>query len=435
MSVKEVIFPKALNIVRPQTPSIRRQDSSQSSSTVSSSSPSTVSNFSSYSAFNHQQNHARVPPTIVTPSNYAYIQNNWANFKSVNPIANTVGVNPHRFLQRPRSNSNISKSTFFSARSLSSHNDEDDDDDDLNSIDGLSDEESDDEDNDDNALTKVVAKVKNGTILNGKGQFVSKGPPQEDPNSWLEDARTNRKIADLEIEKASLLFLNSTLEAKLRQQSSQIAELQKRLQMNELPLTPVSDKHTDEFPPFDNGETRLMTEEEEIENDLAFQRIQSMVETLITQAESALTQKTKQSGRVLQQQPSSPIGDEERQHHVEETLHKLTVRSTTPSADNQLRRSKTPTINTRRSTIPNTRRVSTSDNSSTISSTSSVRSSSGTGMSRTLSRQSSPPVMTRPSSPRPFSPPPTTQPQRRSSTPKQSSQLRKQNSDKPKWSL
>ena len=196
MSVKEVIFPKALNIVRPQTPSIRHQDSSQSSSTVSSSSPSTISTFSSYSAFNHQQNHARVPPTIVTPSNYAYIQNNWANFKSVNPVANTVGVNPHRFLQRPRSNSNISRSTFFSARSRSSHNNDEED---LDSIDGLSDEDSDDEDNDDddNTPTKIVAKIKHGTILNGKGQLVSKAPVQDDQNSWLEDARTNRKVTFL----------------------------------------------------------------------------------------------------------------------------------------------------------------------------------------------------------------------------------------------
>jgi hypothetical protein len=41
----------------------------------------------------------------------------------------------------------------------------------------------------------------------------------------------HNQIADLEIEKASLLVLNSTLEAKLRQQTLQIVELQKRLQM------------------------------------------------------------------------------------------------------------------------------------------------------------------------------------------------------------
>ncbi|RCI06674.1 hypothetical protein CU098_013756 [Rhizopus stolonifer] len=433
MSVKEVTFPKALNIVRPSTPSLRHQDSSQLSSTISS--PSTISTISTYSAFN---NHTRVQPTIVSPSNHTYIQNNWANFKSANPVANTVGVNPHRFLQRPRSNSNLSRSTFFSSLSASSQNedeDEDEDEDDLDSIDGLTD---DDEEEEEDVLTKVVAKVKHGTIMNGKGEFVNKGPIAEEQNSWLEEARTNRKIADLEIEKASLLFLNSTLEAKLRQQSSQIAELQKRLQMNELPLTPVSDKHSEEFPPYDDDASTLvsnqaMSEQEEMENDLVFQRIKSMLEGLITQAETALTQKTKQSGKVLQQQEDYylPIKDEEKKHHVEEALHKLTVRSATSSLEN--RRSKTPTINTRRTMTPTSRRVSTSDTSSTIS-TSSARSSSGVQMSRTLSRQSSPPVMMRSNSPRPFSPPPSTQPQRKSLTPKQS-QLRKQNAEKPKWNF
>ncbi|KAI8047366.1 uncharacterized protein B0P05DRAFT_566269 [Gilbertella persicaria] len=429
MSVKEVTFPKALNIVRPSTPSLRHQDSSQLSSTISS--PSTISTISTYSAFN---NHTRVQPTIVSPSNHTYIQNNWANFKSANPVANTVGVNPHRFLQRPRSNSNLSRSTFFSSLSASSQN-EDEDEDDLDSIDGLTDD--DDEEEEEDVLTKVVAKVKHGTIMNGKGEFVNKGPIAEEQNSWLEEARTNRKIADLEIEKASLLFLNSTLEAKLRQQSSQIAELQKRLQMNELPLTPVSDKHSEEFPPYDDDASTLvsnqaMSEQEEMENDLAFQRIRSMLEGLITQAETALTQKTKQSGKVLQQQEDYylPIKDEEKKHHVE-ALHKLTVRSATSSLEN--RRSKTPTINTRRTMTPTSRRVSTSDTSSTIS-TSSARSSSGVQMSRTLSRQSSPPVMMRSNSPRPFSPPPSTQPQRKSLTPKQS-QLRKQNAEKPKWNF
>ncbi|KAG2230385.1 hypothetical protein INT48_004196 [Thamnidium elegans] len=334
---------------KPSSPLMQLQDSSHSSSTASSSSISTFSSFSN-------NNNGRVQPTIINPSNFAYFQNNWASLKSTN----TVGVNPHRFLQRPRRMS-----------------------------------------------TKIVAKIKHGTIMNGKGEFVNKGSA-EDQNSWLDEARANRKIADLEIEKASLLVLNTTLETKLRQQTSQIAELQKRLQMNEGPLTPVSDKHVDESLLFDDDETTIVssTEDDDIETDQVFQRIKSMLEGLILQAEVALLQKTKQSGKVLQQDQYFLTREEEKKRNVEDTLHKLTVRTSpiiSPSS-----------TNTRK---PPTRRVSDTSKPSSAK------------MSRNLSRKSSPPVMVS-TSPRPFSPPPT----QRSASPRYSSLLRKaQDLDKPKW--
>ncbi|KAI9347509.1 hypothetical protein BD770DRAFT_462168 [Pilaira anomala] len=399
---------------------MQQQDSSQSSSTASSTSISTYSSISN--------NHARVQPTIINPSNFAYFQNNWASFKSTN----TVGVNPHRFLQRPRSNSSLSKSTFFSTLSHSSHGDdnseeeeEDDDEyDDLDSIDGITDNEEEEDDDDidysdeeeeEQQPSKIVAKIKHGTIMNGKGEFVNKGSA-EDQNSWLDEARANRKIADLEIEKASLLALNTTLEAKLRQQTSQIAELQKRLQMNEGPLTPVSDKHVDETLLFDDDdETTIVSttdEDEEVETDQVFLRIKSMLEGLILQAEVALLQKTKQTGKVLQQDQYFLTREQEKKQNVQDTLHKLTVRT-----------SKTPSLPNSNSSIkraPVVRRVS-----DTIKPSS-------TKMSRNSSRNSSPPVMVTSTSPRPFSPPPA----RRSASPRYSSQLRKtQDLDKPKWNF
>lgn len=57
-------------------------------------------------------------------------------------------------------------------------------------------------------------------------------------------------------------------------------------------------------------------EDEEMEHDQVFQRIKSMLENLILQAEVALLQKTKQSGKVLQDY-KLPIKDEEKQFHVE----------------------------------------------------------------------------------------------------------------------
>lgn len=199
MSIKEVPFPKALNIIRPSSPLIPRQDAS--STTAYSSSVSTISTLSSF------HNNTRVQPTIVNPSNFAYFQNNWASFIPSNPVANTVGVNPHRFLQRPRSNSNLSRSTFFSKFSGSSQIDSDEDgddvDDEYDSIDGLTDDDDDDDEEEvqeeeqkqEEIVTKVVAKVKHGTIMNGKGEFVSKGSIVDEHNSWLDEARANRKVS------------------------------------------------------------------------------------------------------------------------------------------------------------------------------------------------------------------------------------------------
>ncbi|CAO3616423.1 unnamed protein product [Mucor fragilis] len=422
MSIKEVHFPKALNIIRPSSPLIQRHDSSYSSSTASSSSsPSTLSNTS----FTN--------PTIVNPSNFNYFQNNWASFKSTN----TVGVNPHRFLQRPRSNSNLSKSTFFSTLSLSSqenHQDDDDEDDINSSIDGVDeteegeedyDDDDEEEDDDEEPQVKIVAKIKHGTIMNGKGEFVNKGNSMAEESAWLDEARANRKIADLEIEKASLLVLNTTLEAKLRQQTAQIVELQKRLQMNEGPLTPVSDKHVEDFL-FDDDETTVVQqqqEDQEIENDQVFQRIKSMLEGLILQAEVALLQKTNKSGKVLQDY-SDASAAMDKQFHVQETLHKLTVK-TSPSSIADMH-SNHYQIPTKRASSPFRRVSDASSVSSRGSSASSVK------MSRNLSRQSSPPILV--SSPRPFSPPPPPQQQsqKRASSPRHTSHLRK-DLEKPKW--
>jgi hypothetical protein len=174
--------PKALNIVHP-TSAFPVQDVSHSSSTASDSTLSTLSTHSG----------TRVQPTIVSPSNFAYFQNNWSI--KTNPIPNTVGVNPHRFLQRPRSNSSLSKSTFVSLLSAVSSDTADDDDDDeydeydLDSIDGITDDEDDEEE--EQAPAKIVAKVKHGTIMNGKGEFLSKGPAED---QLLDEARANRKV-------------------------------------------------------------------------------------------------------------------------------------------------------------------------------------------------------------------------------------------------
>ncbi|KAG0736811.1 hypothetical protein G6F16_010532 [Rhizopus arrhizus] len=371
MFAKERPLPKALNIVRPSPPLYFSQQDSCSMA----SSPSEISTISNFSTFSN----SRPQPTIFNPA--SLFQNNLNNFKS---SVNTVGVNPHRFLQRPRSNSTVSRSTFFTAFSDYSNVNADDDDDDydeLDSIDGMTDEEEeeeeeeDDEDEEDEEdeeeeNIKIVAKVRHGTIMNGKGEFVSKGSKND---HWLDEARTNRKIADLEIENQTLLSLNTTLESKLKQQALQISELEKRLQqVNEPPLTPISDKQVDDED--DQNESVFSfksIEEDEEESDRIFQRVKLAVEHLIEQAEIALIEKSKQSGKVLQQQD----------HHLkedEETLRKLSIRSSSPIEMKK------------RSTA---RRVSDTSAIKPSPRPSSVK------MTRNLSRQSSPPILQRSVSP------------------------------------
>ncbi|EIE77132.1 hypothetical protein G6F55_008993 [Rhizopus delemar] len=339
------------------------------------SSPSEISTISNFSTFSN----SRPQPTIFNPA--SLFQNNLNNFKS---SVNTVGVNPHRFLQRPRSNSTVSRSTFFTAFSDYSNvnaDDDDDDDDDydeLDSIDGMTDEEEEEEDDEEEdeeeeeeeENIKIVAKVRHGTIMNGKGEFVNKGSKND---HWLDEARANRKIADLEIENQTLLSLNTTLESKLKQQALQISELEKRLQqVNEPPLTPISDKQVDDED--DQNESVFSfksIEEDEEESDRIFQRVKLAVEHLIEQAEIALIEKSKQSGKVLQQQD----------HHLkedEETLRKLSIRSSSPIEMKK------------RSTA---RRVSDTSAVKPSPRPSSVK------MTRNLSRQSSPPILQRSISP------------------------------------
>jgi hypothetical protein len=108
--------------------------------------------------------------------------------------------------QRSRSNSVHSKpGTVASEPETESESDEIDDlddptqleeeDDDQSTASESEDNESEDEEyeSDTDVVSKVVAKIKNGTIMNGKGEFVNK-TVQEPENEWREEAKINRKV-------------------------------------------------------------------------------------------------------------------------------------------------------------------------------------------------------------------------------------------------
>ncbi|KAG1448120.1 hypothetical protein G6F55_010796 [Rhizopus delemar] len=376
-------LPKALNIIRPSSSPTFQQDYSSSSTGSSPSEISTISNISTFSINKH---------TLFNPA--SLFQTN-KNIQS----ASIVGVNPHRFLQRPRSNSSLSRSTFFTPFPDYNANpveDDIDEYDELDSIDGLTDEEEEEEEEEEDN-TKIVAKIKNGTIFNGKGEFVNKGSQHND--LWSDEARANRKIADLEIENKTLLLLNATLETKLRQQTLQITELEQKLRIGgEAPLTPISDKHVEDEE--EQDEIVSIYEQEEAETEKSFQRIKSTLDQLIEQAHVALIEQSKQSRRVLQ---NYEVKEEREEYTLSPT--EIKTRPTRRTSDSSSTRSSKPT---------------------------SIK------MSRNSSRQSSPPILQRPSSPSPQrAASPSIKNTRRSNVPARSSSrlsnTRKQDIEKPKW--
>ncbi|RCH80062.1 hypothetical protein CU098_003295, partial [Rhizopus stolonifer] len=294
-------LPKALNIIRPSPPPfINTQDSSSTAS-----SPSEISTISNISTFSNS--HRSPPATLFNPA--SLFQNNVNNFKTSS--VNTVGVNPHRFLQRPR-----------------------------------------------------IAKMKRGTIMNGKGEFVNKGGEDHDP--WSDEARASRKIADLEIENQTLLSLNATLETKLRQQTLQISELEKKLEhVSEAPLTPISDKHVENE---DEGNELVLLhqsiEQDDTEAEKSFLRIKSALEGLIEQAEVALIEESKPTAKVLQPQDSYYLKQaKENKRRISDTKPISVKMTRSPSRQSSppilQQRSASPSIQTRRSTTPSMRRSNT----------------------------------------------------------------------------
>ncbi|KAF1806293.1 hypothetical protein FB192DRAFT_1349751, partial [Mucor lusitanicus] len=141
-----------------------------------------------------------------------------------------------------------------------------------------------------------------GIMSGGLGSFLLRGTmaAQAKPQP-VEDARVHRKIEDLEIEKKSLLTLNQTLETVVKEQSNTISDLQNRLAAIERPLTPGLDTSSSKNGIMSSPDILEPTDLERYlqDEDAAFERIRSMLLELIEQAQSAVTQTKKVSGRVI----------------------------------------------------------------------------------------------------------------------------------------
>lgn len=193
---------------KPRVAQAAQIDISRNASTNYSYSTSTVSSTSTNATtFSSNSNvNARVPPTIfnsATASTAAFTLFQPSMLSYNQQHQPTLG-HRHSTLfspQRSRSNSVHSRTgTVASEPETESESDEIDDiddhadlNDDQSTASDSENSESDGESSNEDLVSKVVAKIKNGTIMNGKGEFVNK-TVQEPENEWRQEAKTNRKV-------------------------------------------------------------------------------------------------------------------------------------------------------------------------------------------------------------------------------------------------
>ncbi|KZS93345.1 hypothetical protein SISNIDRAFT_485603 [Sistotremastrum niveocremeum HHB9708] len=163
-------------------------------------------------------------------------------------------------------------------------------------------------------------------------------------------AKTDRKIADLEITNKSLLAINGNLESVKHRQAKEIRELRRKLRESRLVLPPVRFKML-ESTEGDQGEKDPLSEEEESEEESAkdenFERVKRLVEDLLSTARRALESKpedhTPASIPKVQVLHADEVADLDRERRVvpedgdttidAESIGEVSTRNGTPSPE------------------------------------------------------------------------------------------------------
>ncbi|KAI9357857.1 hypothetical protein BD770DRAFT_443581 [Pilaira anomala] len=114
-------------------------------------------------------------------------------------------------------------------------------------------------------------------------------------NTEDEDARSNRKMADLEISNQSLLKINQILETTVRQQAKQVASFKQK--MMTVPNDSDQKKRETDLLILQQ-QILLESEEDDWEEDEQFNRLRRMTEYLIEQAQKALDHRVEIGARV-----------------------------------------------------------------------------------------------------------------------------------------
>ncbi|KAI9006248.1 hypothetical protein CLU79DRAFT_780586 [Phycomyces nitens] len=119
---------------------------------------------------------------------------------------------------------------------------------------------------------------------------IEKDDSEEEP--VMSEARVNRKIADLEIANQSFMAVNAMLEATVRKQASQVAQLKKQLKLNQA-------NGEDIGLPAEPPKQELADLEEEWEKDEVFQRLCHLTDQMLERAQAAVVFEFKGLGRVI----------------------------------------------------------------------------------------------------------------------------------------
>ncbi|CCO31798.1 hypothetical protein BN14_05848 [Rhizoctonia solani AG-1 IB] len=113
-----------------------------------------------------------------------------------------------------------------------------------------------------------------------------------------EEARSNRKIADLEISNKSLLAINASLESTKSRQAKEIEELKRKLRESRLILPPSAYLALEQKDPLDTNDNFNEDEgdlddddEAQIEADESFNRVRGLLDKLMKDAQEALVAK------------------------------------------------------------------------------------------------------------------------------------------------
>ncbi|KAG0012736.1 hypothetical protein BGZ81_001400, partial [Podila clonocystis] len=143
----------------------------------------------------------------------------------------------------------------------------------------------------------VVSAAGNGSVVSSASATASAAKIAEENRRQEEAARTRRKIADLEISNASLLSINSSLEATNRKQAAEIQELKMRMQSAQFGGELVGFSTTD-LALAQSVDAVELTEAER-QDDLVFKRLCLSIDQMICEAKQALDQSTKTGVKVL----------------------------------------------------------------------------------------------------------------------------------------
>ncbi|KAI9359791.1 hypothetical protein BD770DRAFT_442381 [Pilaira anomala] len=236
------------------------------------------------------------------------------------PINAPVAITTSHHIERPQDNLIIERIDDKTIESEESEEEEDED-------------NSDDNDDDDNE----DLKDQDENDIDDDDEEEEEEEEEED-EPIINEARVNRKIADLELSINSLLTVNAMLESTVRKQASQLSQMKTKMMSGE-----SIDLILDEVPTImEVPENLNENEEDDWEKDVLFQKLRKITEQMIEQGQKSIDFEYKILGRVLSNYtPQEDDGDDDDEEEEEEEVTKspstsssLTKTSTTHNANN-----------------------------------------------------------------------------------------------------